>query len=90
MKSPRFITVFIATQIACVFLQIHKHSLFIKQSYRKQHADRIHDELQHKKQQLTQQLYALQSHSEIQKFATDQLKMTHVQLHQIKKLENHG
>lgn len=90
MKSPRFVTIFIGAQIAFIFLQIHKHSLFIKQSYRKQHCERVHDEESHKNQQLTQQLYALQSHTEIKKFASEQLKMTHINLNQIKKMQANG
>jgi len=86
MKRPQFITIFIACQILLIFLQIHKHTQFIKQSYRKQYNEKLHEELAHKKQQLTQELYAAHNPERIEQFARESLQMKNATLAQVKRL----
>ena len=86
MKKNSFITLFITAHILLVFLQIHKHTLFIKNSYNHQECEKKLVLLQEKKQTLTQQLYALKDRDNIKKYAQDKLKMRPYALNQVKKL----
>lgn len=86
MKKHSFITLFITTHILIIFLQIHKHTLFIKNSYNHQQCEKKLAQLQEKKQTLTQELYALKDRDNIKKYAQDKLKMRPYALNQVKKL----
>lgn len=89
MNRTFFIYLFIFSHIGFVFLQIHKHTQFIKQTYAKQKNERLLASLQVKKQQLTQELYVAKNHSAIQEFAKNKLNMAPVRLSQIKKVTAH-
>jgi len=86
MKKNSFITLFITAHILLIFLQIHKHTLFIKNSYNHQQCEKKLATLQEKKQTLTQELYALKDRENIKKYAQDKLKMRPYALNQVKKL----
>lgn len=86
MKKHSFITIFITAHILIIFLQIHKHTLFIKNSYNHQQCEKKLALLQEKKQTLTQELYALKDRDNIKKYAQDKLKMRPYALNQVKKL----
>lgn len=86
MKKNSFITLFITAHILLIFLQIHKHTLFIKNSYNHQECEKKLAVLQEKKQTLTQELYALKDRENIKKYAQDKLKMRPYALNQVKKL----
>ncbi|MCX5925468.1 MAG: cell division protein FtsL [Candidatus Dependentiae bacterium] len=86
MKQAPYIPFLIAVQIICIILHIHKHTLFIKESYIKQKNEKIKNELEHEHQQLTQQLCALRDYSSIEAFARTTLHMKPAHIHQIKKL----
>jgi hypothetical protein len=86
MKKNSFITLFITAHILLIFLQIHKHTLFIKNSYNHQQCEKKLALLQEKKQTLTQELYALKDRENIKKYAQDKLKMRPYALNQVKKL----
>jgi cell division protein FtsL len=86
MKKHSFITLFITAHILIIFLQIHKHTLFIKNSYNHQQCEKKIALLQEKKQTLTQELYALKDRDNIKKYAQDKLKMRPYALNQVKKL----
>ena len=88
MKRSLFISLFIGTNIFFVFLQIHRHSLFIKVSYEKQRQEKIKTELAQKKQNLIHELYSLKDRGAIKKFAEAELGMHKVKLNQIKKLND--
>lgn len=90
MKKHWFITVFICTHVLFTFLNVHKNSNVVKQLYRKQHQEKIKEDLLHKKQQLMHQLYALQQRTHVRKFAQENLAMVDVSLNQIKKIANHA
>lgn len=86
MKKNSFITLFITAHILLIFLQIHKHTLFIKNSYNHQQCEKKLALLQEKKQTLTQELYALKDRDNIKKYAQNKLKMRPYALSQVKKL----
>ena len=86
MKKNSFITIVITTHIALIFLQVHKHTLFIKNSYNQQQCDKKIALLTEKKQTLTQELYALKDRENIKKYAQNKLKMRPYALNQVKKL----
>lgn len=90
MKKNTFITIFIAIHVVFIFLQIHKYSQIIKQSYQKQKNELQKNELIQKKQLLTHQLYAMKNRSIVKKFAQESLNMHPINLSQIKKLNKHG
>lgn len=69
MKKYSFFTFFALTQLVFVFLQIHKHMQFIKQSFRKQKNERMLVEYSHNKQDLMNKLYAQQNRENIGQFA---------------------
>lgn len=86
VKKNSFITFFITIHIMLIFLQVHKHTLFIKNSYNHQQCEKKLALLQEKKQTLTQELYALKDRENIKKYAQNKLKMRPYTLNQIKKL----
>jgi cell division protein FtsL len=86
MKKNSFITLFITAHILLIFLQIHKHTLFIKNSYNHQQCEKKLALLQEKKQTLTQELYELKDRENIKKYAQNKLKMRPYALNQVKKL----
>jgi len=88
MKKNSFITIFITAHIVLIFLQVHKHTLFIKNSYKHQQCEKKVAALTEKKQILTQELYALKDRENIKKYARDTLHMHPYTLAQVKKLHH--
>lgn len=86
MKKNSFITLFITAHIVLIFLQVHKHTLFIKNSYNHQQCEKKTVLLTEKKQTLTQELYALKDRDNIKKYAQNKLNMRPYTLNQVKKL----
>lgn len=87
MKKKLFIHICIVAHVALIFLTIYKHTLFIKENYIHQEAEKKKALLNEKKEILTQQLHALKDHGAIKKFAQKKLKMKPYKLSQIKKLQ---
>lgn len=86
MKKITFVSIFISTQIAFIFLQIFKHSQYIQHSFSKQQHEQKKEELLKEKEELTHQLYFLKKHSTIARYASRRLHMKKISLSQIKKL----
>ncbi|HSC25012.1 MAG TPA: hypothetical protein VLB80_02220 [Candidatus Babeliales bacterium] len=86
MKKNYFISFFIAVHILFIFLQVHKHTLFIKNSYNHQQCEKQITLLTEKQQTLTQELYVLKDRESIKKYAQNKLKMHPYVLSQVKKL----
>lgn len=86
MKKATFIALFVSAHVILIFLQIHKHSQRIRLSYQTQKNEAEKELLVQKKQDLTQQVYALKNRSAIKKFALNKLNMSKIQLKQINKL----
>lgn len=86
MKKNYFITFFITAHIILIFLQVHKHTLFVKNSYTQQQCEKTLATLQEKKQALTQELYVLKDRETIKKFAQEKLNMRPYALNQVKKI----
>lgn len=86
MKKNSFITILISAHIVLIFLQVHKHTLFIKNSYNHQQCEKKLARLTEKKQILTQELYALKDRENIKKYAQNKLHMRPYALNQVKKL----
>lgn len=86
MKKNSFIILFLAAHVLLIFLQIHKHTLFIKNNYKQQLCEKKIIALQEKYQTLTQQLHALKDRDAIKKYAYEKLKMRPYTLHQVKKI----
>ena len=89
MNRTFFISIFLATHLGFVFLQIHKHTQFVKQTFSRQKNERLLASLAVKKQQLTQELYIAKNHNAIQEFAKTNLNMAPVRLGQIKQVTPH-
>lgn len=85
MKKVAFFTLFVTTNICFIFLHIYKHMTFIQQSFRKQRNDRMLAQLEQQKQDLTNQLYALQNRNTIKTFAQEELRLKPVSLSQLKR-----
>lgn len=90
MKKGTFLSIFIVTHLLFIFLQIHKHMQFIKYSFAKQKYEKELQQVTHKKQELTNQLYAQQNRSTVKQYAQDQLGMKEIRLAQIKWLHTDG
>ncbi len=88
MKKNSFITIFITAHIVLIFLQVHKHTLFIKNSYNQQQCEKKIACLTEKKQILTQEVYALKDRENIKKYAQNKLHMRPYALNQVKRLSH--
>lgn len=88
-KKKAFITFFITAHIILIFLQIHKNTLFIQNSYNQQLYDKKISVLTEKKQFLVQELHAMKDRETIKKFAQNNLQMKPYNLNQIKKLSEY-
>ncbi len=88
MKRTTFIAIFMSAHLCFIFLQIHKHTQFIKQSFAKQKNERLLASLEIKKQQLIQELHSVKNHANIGQFAKNNLNMGPVRLSQIKKVKH--
>jgi len=86
MKKNSFIGFFIAAQITLVFLQVYKHTLFIKNNYNHQECEKQLTALAEKKQSLTQELHLLKDRDTIKRYAQNKLRMKPYNLNQVKKL----
>ena len=84
MNRRKFILLFFFCNILMVFLHIKKHANIVRQMYRKQRNEKIKEELMQKKSSTLRSLYTLKNPSSIKQFATEQLNMQKVCLHQIK------
>lgn len=89
MKKNSFITFFISVHIILIFLQVHKHTLFIKNNYQQQQYEKTIANLKERKQLLTQELHAMKDRESIKKFAYHKLNMRPYTLNQITKLPEH-
>ena len=86
MKKLTLIIIFIGSHIIFIFLQIHKHSLFIKNSYQRQKNETVQESLLQKKQELLHNLHVLKEQSRVKQFAHENLDMDTVTLRQLKKI----
>jgi hypothetical protein len=84
MKRSTFILIFIACNICMALLQIKNHTNIVRQLYRKQRNEKIKEDLVQKKAAMLRSLYALKNPAAIKQFATEELNMHNVSLHQIK------
>ncbi len=90
MKKNTFVALFIAAHILFIFLQVYKHTQFVKSTYAQQKHEKKHSALKRKKQSLVQQLYALKDRDSIRKFAKNSLKMRPIRLNQVNKIKLMG
>ncbi len=88
MKKISFLTIFITAHILLIFLQIHKYTLFIKNSYNLQQCEKTIAAFTSKRQTLTQELYAMKDRENIKKYAQNKLGMRPYALNQVKKLHH--
>lgn len=87
MKKTTFISLFITTHLCLIFMQIYKHSQFVKESYKKQELEQKIESLVQQEQNISQQLYTAKNLKETKKYA-DSHNMQKIKLNQIKKLVN--
>ena len=73
-----------------IFLQVHKHTLFIKNNYHQQLYEKKIITLKEKQQKLIQELYALKDRDTIKQFAQNKLHMRPYTLNQIIKLSENN
>jgi len=86
MKKRNFVLLFIFVHILFIAFQINKQGQLVKLSYEKQCLEARKKKLLTEKQELTNQIYALQNHTEVKKYAL-QKGMRPVKLSQIKRLK---
>lgn len=86
MKKNQFIALFIVIHVGFIFLQIHKHMQFIKQSFLKQKNERLLAQLEQQHEDLTNRWYGLQNRTEIKNYAHNVLKLKPISLSQLKRL----
>ncbi|MDZ4153678.1 hypothetical protein [Methylicorpusculum sp.] len=86
MAKKTFLFTVLGAQLMFIFLLIHKSSQFIKESYQKQKIELIKNELAHRKELLTNQLYANKNPAQIKKFAQEQLNMQPIKISQLKRI----
>lgn len=87
MKKVTFISLFVLTHLFFIFFQINKHNQIIELSYKKQTYENEIKKLMQKKQELSQNWYHLRKMSTIKAFAKDKLKMSKLELKNIKKIK---
>lgn len=90
MKKGSLITLFIGVNVLFIFLQIHKHTQFVKYGYMLQECEKQRDVLHTKKQMLMQHLHAHIDRESIKRFAGTKLNMRPIKLSQIKKINENG
>lgn len=86
MTKKIFLAGIITAHIVFIFLHIHTYSGIIKQSYKKQKNEHLILTLEQKKQQLTQQIYALKNQNSIKEFAASALHFEPVTLTQVRRI----
>jgi hypothetical protein len=87
-KRNLFFKTFVAVHLIFVFLQIHKHTQFIHESYRKQKNEKLYEALLKEKDALTHKMQLLHNKGIIKQYASTQLQMQALNLKQIKKVSN--
>ncbi len=87
-KRKLFFSTFVAVHLIFAFLQIHKHTQFIHESYRKQKNEKLYAALLKEKDTLIHKIHILQNKDAIKQYAQAQLNMTALNLKQIKKVSN--
>lgn len=80
------ITGFVAAQLIIIFFYIYTQSIIIKLTYSFQDQDRIFQELQKRKKDLTQELLKAQDAQKLKTHATQELQMKKARLSDIKEL----
>jgi hypothetical protein len=80
MRIKSFTAFFCLSQIIFIFLLIEKEGRFVRTSFEKQRLEKKRHELIDLQDNLTQQLYALQSRSSIKQFALEKLAMQQLSL----------
>jgi len=86
-SKKAFLFIFISVNLIFIFLQIYKHSVFVKLSYEQQRLEREQENLAKKKIDLIEKLHTNQRHKPVKDFAEDKLKMQRIKLKQIKRLD---
>ena len=87
-KRKLFFSTFVAVHLLFVFLQIHKHTQFIHESYRKQKNEKLYAALLKEKDTLIHKMHTLQNKEHIKQYAQTQLRMTALNLREIKKVSD--
>ena len=86
MKKQFFIALFVSTHIAFLFLHIHKHMQFIKESFAKQSNEQLLAKMKQKKEAKQNELFALQNKHDIKTVATQKLALRPMNMTQLKRL----
>ena len=86
MKKSVLALLFIVVHILFIFVQIHKYSLLIRTSYKKQKNETKKIELKHKKEKLIHTLHTIKDKTRVQRYAQNKLNMQPIRLKQIRKL----
>ncbi len=83
MKKNFFILLFIGVHVCFLFLHIHRHMLYMKESFKKQKNEQLTNALKEKKETKTNDLFALQNRKNIQIFAEQELNFKPISLKQL-------
>ena len=86
MKSNKFLILFITVNIAIIFLIIYKQNLFIKYSFKNQELSKELEEMENKKETLTQELYTMQNPNHVKEYAKTHLGMENLPIKRIHKI----
>ena len=86
MKKTVFIALFVSTHIGFIFLHIHKHMQFFRESFSKQKNEQILAKALEQKQSKQNELYALQNKQGIKSEAKQKLGLQPVVMTQLHRL----
>ena len=88
MKKGSIVAVCISMHLIFIFLHIHKHMAFVKESFKKQENERTIDLLKQTKHEALNSWYLAHNRSEIKTFAGTHLNMKSARLHNMKRINN--
>lgn len=86
MRKSYFLPLLIATHIFLILLHIQKQHNYVDVIFKKQSQERAYQELLQRKDELTQNLYAMTQLPVIKNYAQAQLNMIDIRLSQTKKI----
>lgn len=89
IKNSHFMALVITAHVGFIVAHIYRHTQFITQSFRHQKNERTQQHLEHKKQTLGAQLYAMKDPNYIKRYAQEHLHMQPIALAQVKKMTPH-
>lgn len=76
------------THIVFIFLLIYKHTQLVQASFKVQKSEHAIESLKERRQELTNELYALKDHTSIKQFAQKSLNFKEMKLNQVSRFNS--